>query len=120
LKKQMNLEIDFVYSSDSDRLDKVARFKQGDGQFLITTMILERGVTIPNIDVAVFSAEHDIYEESALVQISGRVGRNPKWPTGEIMYFHHGITKAMEDSKAQIINMNNSARQQGLLKEVQN
>ena len=118
LKKQLQLEIDFVYSSDSDRLDKVARFKQGDGQFLITTMILERGVTIPNIDVAVFAAEHDIYEESALVQISGRVGRNPKWPTGEIMYFHHGITKAMEDSKAQIINMNKSAREQGLLKEV--
>ena len=118
LKKQMNLEIDFVYSSDADRLDKVARFKQGDGQFLITTMILERGVTIPNIDVAIFAAEHDIYEESALVQISGRVGRNPKWPTGEIIYFHHGITKAMEDSKAQIINMNKSAKEQGLLKEV--
>ena len=118
LKKQLNLDIDFVYSSDPNRLEKVVKFKQGIGQFLITTMILERGVTIPNIDVAVFSAEHDIYEESALVQISGRVGRNPKWPTGEIVYFHHGITKAMEDSKAQIINMNKSAREQGLLKEV--
>ena len=118
LKKQMKLDIDFVYSSDPDRLDKVARFKQGDGQFLITTMILERGVTIPNIDVAIFATEHDIYEESALVQISGRVGRNPKWPTGEIMYFHHGITKAMEDAKSQIINMNQSANEQGLLKEL--
>jgi len=118
LKKRMNLSIDFVYSSDPDRLDKVARFKQGDGQFLITTMILERGVTIPNIDVAIFSAEHDIYEESALVQISGRVGRNPKWPTGEIIYFHHGITKAMEDAKSQIINMNSEALKQGLLKEI--
>jgi len=118
LKKRMNLNIDFVFSSDPDRLDKVARFKQGEGQFLITTMILERGVTIPNIDVAIFSAEHDIYEESALVQISGRVGRNPKWPTGEIMYFHHGITKAMEDAKSQIINMNKSAKEQGLLKEL--
>jgi len=118
LKKKMNLEIDFVYSSDPDRLSKVAKFKEGKGQFLITTMILERGVTIPNIDVAIFSTEHDIYEESALVQISGRVGRNPKWPTGEIIFFHHGITKAMEDAKAQIINMNKSAKEQGLLKEV--
>ena len=118
IRKLLALEIDFVYSSDPERLDKVARFKQGDGQFLMTTMILERGVTIPNIDVAVFASEHNIYEESALVQISGRVGRNPKWPTGEIIYFHHGITKAMEDSKAQIIKMNASARAQGLLKEV--
>jgi len=119
LKKKMNLEIDFVYSSDPDRLEKVARFKEGKGQFLITTMILERGVTIPNIDVAIFAAEHDIYEESALVQISGRVGRNPKWPTGEIIFFHHGVTKAMEDAKSQIINMNNSAKAQNLLKEIQ-
>jgi len=118
LEKRMNLSIDFVYSSDSNRFDKVTRFKQGIGQFLITTMILERGVTIPNIDVAIFSAEHDIYEESALVQISGRVGRNPKWPTGEIIFFHHGITKAMEDAKLQILNMNKLARTQGLLKEL--
>jgi len=118
LKKKLNLEIDFVYSSDPDRLEKVAKFKEGVGQFLITTMILERGVTIPNIDVAIFSAEHEIYEESALVQISGRVGRNPKWPTGEITFFHHGITKAMEDAKSQIIKMNQSAKEQNLLKDV--
>jgi len=118
IKKRLDLNIDFVYSSDPDRGDKVARFKNGEGQFLITTMILERGVTIPNIDVAIFASEHDVYEESALVQISGRVGRNPKWPTGEIVFFHHGITKAMEDAKMQIIGMNRSARDQGLLKEI--
>ena len=118
LKKRMELEIGFVYSSDPDRLAKVSDFKEGVGQFLITTMILERGVTIPNIDVAIFASEHSIYEESALVQISGRVGRNPKWPSGEITFFHHGITKSMEDAKSQIINMNNSARKQGLLREL--
>jgi len=118
IKKHIKLDVDFVYSSDADRGEKVARFKNGEGQFLITTMILERGVTIPNIDVAIFACEHDVYEESALVQISGRVGRNPKWPTGEIIFFHHGITKSMEDAKTQIIGMNKSARNQGLLKEV--
>lgn len=118
LKKVLNLDIDFVYSSDDNRLDKVARFKNDEGQFLITTMILERGVTIPNIDVAVFAAEHTIYEESALVQISGRVGRNPKWPTGEITYFHRGLTTSMIAAKNQIINMNKVAKAQGLLKEV--
>jgi len=117
LKNKMNLDVDFVYSSDADRLSKVANFKSGGPQFLITTMILERGVTIANIDVGIFACEHDIYEESALVQISGRVGRNPKWPTGEIIFFHHGITKAMLDAKEQIVGMNLSARKQNLLKE---
>ena len=117
LKKQLQLDIDFVFSNVPNRASKVARFKEGDGQFLITTMILERGVTIPNIDVAIFSAEHEVYDESALVQISGRVGRSPKWPTGEIMFFHHGITKAMEDAKSQIITMNKLAKKQNLLKD---
>ena len=39
-------------------------------------------------------------------------------PTGEIIFFHHGITKAMEDAKSQIINMNKTAKDQGFLKEL--
>lgn len=76
IRNCFNLEVEYVYSSDENRLKKVGDFKEGTGQFLITTMILERGVTIANIDVAIFSTEHEVYEESALVQISGRVGRN--------------------------------------------
>ena len=110
LKKCLKLDIDFVYSSNPERGAKVASYKQGATQFLITTMILERGITISNIDVAIFAAEHEVYDESALVQISGRVGRNPLWPTGEIIFFHHGITKAMEDAKMQIIQMNKLAQ----------
>ena len=118
IKKRLNIDIDFVYSSDENRLEKVSRFKEGIGQFLITTMILERGVTIPNIDVAIFACEHSVYEESALVQISGRVGRNPKWPTGEITFFHHGITGGMIDAKEQIKRMNAEANAQNLLKTI--
>ena len=117
LKKLMRLEVDFVYSSDSDRLEKVKKFKEGMGQFLITTMILERGVTIANIDVAIFCAEHEVYEESALVQISGRVGRNPSYPHGEIVLFHYGVTQAMDSAREQIKRMNQMAQQQKLLKE---
>ena len=98
-------------------LKKVKEFKQGKGQFLITTMILERGVTIANIDVAILCAEHEVYEESALVQISGRVGRNPKYPHGEIIFFHYGVTQSMEAARQQIKRMNKSARKQNLLKE---
>ena len=117
LKGALQLEIPFVYSSDEKRLEKVKDFKDGKGQFLITTMILERGVTIANIDVAIFCAEHEVYEESALVQISGRVGRNPKYPHGEIIFFHYGITQAMDAAREQIKQMNQSARKQNLLKE---
>lgn len=117
LKKQLKIEVEFVYSGDSNRLDKVRRFKEGDGQFLITTMILERGVTIADIDVAILGAEHEVFEESALVQISGRVGRSPKFPHGEIVFFHYGVTQAMNDAREQIKMMNKKARERGLLKD---
>ena len=117
LKTLLNLEVPFVYSSDEQRIAKVKAFKEGEGQFLITTMILERGVTIADIDVAIFCAEHEVYEESALVQISGRVGRNPKYPHGEIIFFHYGITEAMDAAREQIKRMNQSAWKQHLLKE---
>ena len=117
LKCSLNLDVAFVYSSDENRIEKVREFKEGKGQFLITTMILERGVTIANIDVAILCAEHEVYEESALVQISGRVGRNPKYPHGEIIFFHYGVTQSMEAARQQIKRMNQSALNQKLLKE---
>ena len=119
LKAQLGLEIPFVYSNDEQRLEKVQEFKQGKGQFLITTMILERGVTIIDIDVAIIAAHHEVFEESALVQISGRVGRSPKYPHGEIIFFHSGITMAMDRAREQIKRMNHQALSQGLLKDQQ-
>lgn len=117
IKRRLNLDIEFVYSSDPNRLEKVRAFKDGKGQFLITTMILERGVTIVDIDVAIFEANHEVFEESALVQISGRVGRSAKFPYGEIVFFHNGITKAMDDAREQIKMMNKKAKKRGLLKD---
>lgn len=117
LKNQLGIEVPFVYSSDEGRFEKVQSFKQGQGQFLITTMILERGVTIVDIDVAIIAAHHEIFEESALVQISGRVGRSPNYPHGDIIFFHAGVTMAMEYAREQIKGMNQQAMAQGLLKD---
>ena len=115
LLKRMGLDVNFVFSNDEQRLEKVQQFKEGKGQFLITTMILERGVTIVDIDVAIFAAHHEVFEESALVQISGRVGRSPKFPHGDIVFFHYGVTSAMDQAREQIKMMNRKARFQGLL-----
>jgi competence protein ComFA len=81
----------------------------------LTTTILERGVTFPNIDVAVVGAEDDTFTESALVQIAGRVGRSPQFPTGDITFFHYGITRAMIRARNQLLRMNRQARMKGLI-----
>lgn len=95
-----------VHAEDPDRKEKVLKLRNEEIKGLLTTTILERGITIKNVQVAVVGAESKIFTSSALIQISGRVGRNMNFPTGEIVFFHHGISKEMDIAKAEIIQLN--------------
>lgn len=99
-----------VHSADKKRKEKVSRFRQGDLAILVTTTILERGVTVPSVDVAVLGAEEHIFNERALVQIAGRAGRSAEDPVGDVVFFHHGKTKAMVASRRHILTMNRKGR----------
>lgn len=96
-----------VHAQDPDRENKVQLFREKQISILITTTILERGVTFPSVDVVVFDAAHAVFDEAALVQISGRAGRSPDDPTGEVVFFHDGKTEAMIEAVDAIISMNN-------------
>ncbi|WP_043965572.1 DEAD/DEAH box helicase [Anoxybacillus thermarum] len=115
--QQFHPHIEGVHAEDPKRKEKVLAFRRGHIPILVTTTILERGVTVPNIDVAVLGAEQPIFTESALVQIAGRVGRSAQHPTGDIRFFHFGKTKAMLKAKRHIVRMNEEARKRGLLDE---
>ncbi|WP_078556963.1 DEAD/DEAH box helicase [Bacillus alkalicellulosilyticus] len=106
LFKKLGYDTESVSAEDKDRHQKVERFRKGKIQLLVTTTILERGVTVPNIDVCVLGAEDDVFTESALVQIAGRVGRSSSYPTGDVRFFHYGKTNAMVAAKKHIIKMN--------------
>ncbi|OZU88805.1 DNA/RNA helicase [Virgibacillus indicus] len=95
-----------VHATDPDRKEKVELFREKKIEVLLTTTILERGVTFPSVDVAVLDAGHIVFDEAALVQISGRAGRSPDDPTGEVLFFHDGKTDAMVEAKNSIISMN--------------
>lgn len=110
-----NVMIEGVHAEDPNRKDKVMRMRNGETRLLVTTTILERGVTFPNIDVAVLGCEDRIFTESALVQIAGRVGRSADFPSGVITFFHFGKTEAMVRARKQIIDMNQEAKQRDLV-----
>ncbi|MBP1971176.1 competence protein ComFA [Virgibacillus natechei] len=95
-----------VHASDSDREDKVQLFREKKVDALVTTTILERGVTFPSVDVAILDAGHEVFDEAALVQIAGRAGRSPDDPTGEVVFFHEGKTDAMVAAIQSITAMN--------------
>ncbi|MCQ6277124.1 DEAD/DEAH box helicase [Bacillus sp. V3B] len=115
LLQKIHPNIEAVHSEDPKRKEKVQAMRQKEIPLLLTTTILERGVTFPNIDVAVFGAEDRIFTESALVQIAGRVGRSSDHPSGDITFFHYGKTDNMVKARRQIILMNKEARQKGLI-----
>lgn len=98
--------IENVHAADPDREHKILLYRQQKINILITTTILERGVTFPSIDVAVIDAGHEVFDEAALVQIAGRAGRSADDPTGEVIFFHDGFTIAMKSAKRSIQEMN--------------
>ncbi|SFG73059.1 DEAD/DEAH box helicase [Sporolactobacillus nakayamae] len=95
-----------VHAEDPHRHTKVADFRNGKINILVTTTILERGVTVPGVEVCVVGADDPVFDECALVQISGRVGRSAEYPAGDLVFFHNGKTLAMVRALGQIKQMN--------------
>lgn len=104
-----------VSAKDLERVEKVKRMREREFDFLMTTTILERGVTFRDIDVFVLGAEDSIFTEASLVQIAGRAGRHKDFPTGTVWFGHFGYTKAIKKAVRQIKDMNKQAKQRGLL-----
>lgn len=115
LFQQLHPHLQSVHSADPNRTDKVMALRNGEFPGLLTTTILERGVTIHRLEVAVIGAEHDVFSESALVQIAGRVGRSKDHYRGNVIFFHYGKSKDMVEAVSHIKRMNEEAHKRGLL-----
>ena len=110
LEKQFpNEKIGFVSSITENRLEQVQAFRDGELTILISTTILERGVTFPRVDVFVMEANHQLFTKSSLVQIGGRVGRSMDRPTGELIFFHDGLNQSIKRAIKEIKQMNQEA-----------
>ncbi|TQE91425.1 DEAD/DEAH box helicase [Ureibacillus terrenus] len=106
LFQEIHPDICGVHAKDSERKEKVMKLRNGEIPGLLTTTILERGVTIKNVQVAVVGAESKIFTSGALIQISGRAGRHADFPNGDIVFFHHGISVEMDAARNEILRLN--------------
>lgn len=77
----------FVHSKINERTQIIDNFRTKKYNYLITTAVLERGVTLKNLQVIIFCADDQIYNTSSLIQISGRVGRVRGAEEGDIYYY---------------------------------
>ena len=99
-------EVAAVHAEDVSREEKIQAFRNRTLTVLLTTTILERGVTFPSVDVIVLQADHEVFDEAALVQIAGRAGRSVDDPSGQVVFFHQGKTNAMVRARDLIQQMN--------------
>ena len=98
----------YVHSKHPYRSKVISDFREGKYKYLITTAVLERGVTVKDLQVIIFNADHEIYDSYSLVQISGRVGRKKEAPEGRVIYVAERLTDEMEKSINDIKRANKS------------
>lgn len=96
----------YVHSKRENRSQIIEDFRTNKYRYLVTTAVLERGVTVTSLQVIIYGADHALYTKDALIQISGRVGRKLKDPSGEVIWISAVITQAMKEGKDAIIHAN--------------
>lgn len=106
----------YVNSKRDDNDVAIDDLRNGKYKYLVTTAVLERGVTVKNLQVIVFHADHAIYDSASLIQIAGRAGRRKEAPEGEVIFFakrnNEEIQGAIDD-----INSNNKILQDMLRRD---
>lgn len=93
----------YVNSKREDREKIISSFKKGHYQYLVTSSVLERGVTVKDLQVIVLSADREnIYDSATLIQIAGRAGRKYDAPTGDVYFLYEKETETIKDAIKEI------------------
>lgn len=99
-----------VSSKDKQRLKKVQQFRDQEVQAILTTTILERGVTFKKITVIVLEAQAKEFTKTTLIQIAGRAGRGKDSYDDEVHFYYQYYTEQIRLACAEIKYLNQQAK----------
>jgi competence protein ComFA len=103
-------------SKDADRAEHVLAFRAQDVDVIVTTTILERGVTVRKVDVHVFEADARVFTATSLIQMAGRAGRSAEDAYATVVFWAEERSLAMYRARHTIVATNRLARRRGYLK----
>jgi competence protein ComFA len=87
---------------------------EGKLDFLVTSTVLERGITIRDLDVLVLYADYErVFDCRTLIQIAGRAGRGGE--TAQVFFYAEAVTRAMQECCRWIRQLNQDGLQLGYL-----
>ncbi|KZE70227.1 competence protein ComF [Paenibacillus jamilae] len=115
IRQLPDISIAGTSSQDEERTAKVQLFRATEIRVLVTTTILERGVTVPRSDVYVLDADSSLFDEASLVQMAGRAGRSKDDPFGSVIFISPQWTSGQKRAIKQTKHMNALARKKGYL-----
>lgn len=95
-----------IHSKTENKDEIMTRFHCKESKVLICTTLLERGITVPSVQVIVFHADHLVFTSASLIQIFGRAGRSFKDPFGEGLALVSGPSKELNACVKQLKFMN--------------
>lgn len=87
-----------IYSSHPKRAKIIEQYRKNEFTILVTTTILERGVTFKDIDVIVINSDDNFYTKASLVQIAGRARRDINYQSGQVFFCYQFYTKTIKDA----------------------
>jgi len=99
-----------VSSKDQHRLEKVQQFREQKVQAILTTTILERGVTFKKIMVLVVEAQAQEFSKTALIQIAGRAGRGKDSFDDEVHFYYQFYNEQIRLACSEIKYLNRQAK----------
>lgn len=99
-----------VSSKDEHRLEKVQQFRDQCVQAILTTTILERGVTFKKITVIVLDAQAKEFSKTALIQIAGRAGRGSDSYDDEVHFYYQYYNQQVRLACSEIAYLNQQAK----------
>ena len=97
----------YTYSDLKERDKNIKDFKEKKYKYLFSTTLLERGITINDVNVVLIINKKNIYDSSSIIQCLGRVGRNFNNPYGKSFIIYSSNYKEINNSIKQLEYANN-------------
>lgn len=88
----------YTYAGLDSSSENIIDFKEKKYKYIIATTILERGISIKDVNVIILNFNKGVFNEENLIQMLGRVGRNFKNPYGESYILSTTRDKAQENA----------------------
>lgn len=105
------------YAASPEREEVLASFRRGTFPVLVSTTVMERGVTLPRLNVLVLFADHRyVFDENTLIQLAGRAGRTSEYPQARVWFVARKVSPEMAKALETIKRFNRMAWEKGYLK----